>query len=99
MPTTTYAGLSDVGSKRTRNDDRWGADPALGLYIVADGVGSTSHGDLAAALVVDTLPGYVARHLQGVDLQDPQATARLGTAVVEMCNELYGRSKNEEDLG
>jgi PPM family protein phosphatase len=99
MPTTTYAGLSDVGRKRTRNDDRWGADPALGLYIVADGVGSTSHGDLAAALVVDTLPGHVARHLQGVDLHDPQATARLGTAVVDMCNELYGRSKNEEDLG
>jgi serine/threonine protein phosphatase PrpC/streptogramin lyase len=99
MPTTTYAGLSDVGRKRTRNDDRWGADPALGLYMVADGVGSTSHGDLAAALVVDTLPGHVARHLQGIDLQDPQATARLGTAVVDMCNELYGRSKNEEDLG
>jgi serine/threonine protein phosphatase PrpC/sugar lactone lactonase YvrE len=90
-----YAGFSDLGRKRARNDDRWGADTALGLYVVADGVGSTSHGDLAAALVVEMLPGYVARHLAGMDLRDPQVTERLGRAVEEMCNELFARSRTE----
>jgi PPM family protein phosphatase len=99
MPTTTYAGQSDVGSRRSRNDNRWGADPGQGLYMVADGVGSTSHGDLAAALVVDMLPEYVARHLPPGAILDPQATARLGTAVLEMCNDLYARSQQDEDLG
>ncbi len=99
MATTTFAGHTDVGRKRSRNDDRWGADPALGLYMVADGVGSTSHGDFAAALVVDMLPTYVARHLAGADLRDPQATARLGGAVVEMCDALYARSQTDSQLG
>jgi PPM family protein phosphatase len=90
-----YAGFSDLGRKRARNDDRWGADTALGLYVVADGVGSTSHGDLAAALVVEMLPGYVARYLDGMDLRDPQVTERLGRAMEEMCNELFARSRTE----
>ncbi len=99
MTATTFAGHTDVGRRRSRNDDRWGADPAQGLYMVADGVGSTSHGDLAAALVVDMLPAYVARHLAGADLRDPQATARLGSAVVEMCDDLYARSQTDSQLG
>ena len=94
-----YAGLSDVGRKRSRNDDRWGADAALRLYMVADGVGSTSHGDLAAGLVVDMLPSYVARHFNGVDFRDPQAPERLGHAVVEMCTDLYTRSRSDANLG
>jgi serine/threonine protein phosphatase PrpC/DNA-binding beta-propeller fold protein YncE len=99
MTATTFAGHTDVGRRRSRNDDRWGADPAQGLYMVADGVGSTSHGDLAAALVVDMLPAYVARHLAGADLRDPQAIARLGGAVVEMCDDLYARSQTDSQLG
>jgi len=98
MVTTPYAGLSDLGRKRSRNDDRWGADDALRLYIVADGVGSTNRGDLAAALVVEMLPTSVERHLAGTDLRDPQAPARLGGAMVEMCNDLYARSKTDPDL-
>jgi len=95
MALMPYAGFSDLGRKRARNDDRWGADAALGLYVVADGVGSTSHGDLAAALVVEMLPGYVARDLADMDLRDAQVTERLGRAMVEMCNDLYVRSRTE----
>jgi PPM family protein phosphatase len=98
MSTPTYAGYSDVGRKRSRNDDRWGVDPALRLYVVADGVGSTSHGDLAAALVVEMLPSYVARYLGGADLRDGQAPAQLGHAMVEMCNDLYARSRTDSQL-
>jgi protein phosphatase len=101
MLTTTYAGLSDLGRQRSRNDDRWGADPTQGLYIVADGVGSTSHGDMAAELVVELLPTYVARHFAGVDLRDGRAgdvTARLGRAVVEMCSDLHARSLTDSQL-
>ena len=98
MAPTPYAGLSDRGLKRTRNDDRWGADAAQRLYMVADGVGSTSRGDLAAALVVELLPRYVAHHLAGADLRDAQAAERLGHALVEMCNDLYARSRTDPDL-
>lgn len=98
MPATTYAGLSDLGRQRSRNDDRWGSDPAQGLYLVADGVGSTAHGDIAAALVVEQLPSYVARHFAGADLQDGQAPARLERAIVEMCGDLHARSLVDSEL-
>ncbi len=98
MAFTPYAGLSDLGRKRSRNDDRWGADAALGLYVVADGVGSTSRGDLAAGLVVEMLPSYVARYLADGDLRDAQAAEKLGRAMVEMCNDLYARSRTDAQL-
>jgi hypothetical protein len=78
MLTTTYAGYSDVGRQRSRNDDRWAADPGQRLYVVADGVGKSKRGDLAAELVVELLPSYVARHFAGTDLADREAPARFG---------------------
>ena len=98
MSTPNFAGHSDIGRKRTRNDDRWGADPALGLYMVADGVGSSTHGDLAAALTVEGLPAYVAHYLGGVDLDDEQAAARLGGAVGKLAEDLYARSRTDESI-
>ena len=65
-----FAGLTDVGRLRANNQDRWGADEDQALFIVADGVACSTDGALAAALVVELLPTYVARHLKpddGVD--------------------------------
>jgi len=98
MLTTTYAGLTDLGRQRSRNDDRWGADPAQGLYIVADGVGSTTHGDMAAELCVQLLPTYVGRHFAGADFRDGEVAARFGRAVVEMCTDLHARSQTDSQL-
>ncbi len=96
MLTTTYAGYSDVGRKRSRNDDRWAADPAQRLYIVADGVGSSTHGDRAAERVVEQLPTYVARHLAGPDVGEAEAPARFGQAVVQLSEDLYAHSRRTE---
>jgi serine/threonine protein phosphatase PrpC/sugar lactone lactonase YvrE len=96
MLTTTYAGYSDVGRQRSRNDDRWAADPGQRLYVVADGVGKSKRGDLAAELVVELLPSYVARHFAGTDLADREAPARFGRAVVQLSEDLYARSRNAD---
>ncbi len=96
MLTTTYAGYSDIGRKRSRNDDRWAADPAQRLYIVADGVGKSRRGDRAAEQVIELLPAYVARHLPGTDLGDGQAPARFGQAVVQLSDDLYARSRSPD---
>jgi serine/threonine protein phosphatase PrpC/DNA-binding beta-propeller fold protein YncE len=96
MLTTTYAGYSDVGRKRSRNDDRWAADPALRLYLVADGVGSSTHGDRAAERVVELLPTYVARHLAGPGVGEAEAPARFGQAVVKLSEDLYAHSRRTE---
>jgi protein phosphatase len=50
-----------VGLRRTRNEDTYYADPALGLFLVADGMGGHQHGEVASALVRDAVVDMVAR--------------------------------------
>ncbi len=54
-----------VGLRRTRNEDTYYADAALGLFLVADGMGGHQHGEVAAALVRDAMVELVT---QGCDL-------------------------------
>jgi len=80
-----FAGRSDIGRVRTNNQDRWGADRDQSLFMVADGVACSTDGALAAQLVVELLPTYVARHLKDGD--DASAPESLGRAVEEFCDD------------
>lgn len=95
MCANTFAGRSDIGRRRAENQDRWGVDPELGLFIVADGVGSSSDGALAAQLVVELLGGYVSRHLAPGDLHDPGAPARFGRALAELSDDLHAHGRSD----
>ncbi len=77
-----HAGFSDPG-QRPRNEDRWLADPSLGLYFVADGVGGSRNGGLAAQIAAETVAPLVRRHMRGVpDLGHPRAAERLREVVI-----------------
>lgn len=49
------AGLSDIGRKRGNNEDAFLVDDGHGLYIVADGMGGHLAGEVASAIVVDSM--------------------------------------------
>jgi len=49
-----------VGLRRERNEDTYYADPALGLFLIADGMGGHEHGEVASALVRDSVVAQVA---------------------------------------
>lgn len=53
------AGITDVGKKRQGNEDALFFDDALGLYVVADGMGGHRAGEIASKLVIDTISKYV----------------------------------------
>lgn len=46
---------SHVGLRREHNEDTYYADPELGLWLVADGMGGHEHGEVASAIARDTL--------------------------------------------
>ncbi|WP_266156735.1 PP2C family protein-serine/threonine phosphatase [Dyella silvatica] len=50
-----------VGLRRMRNEDTYYADAALGLFMVADGMGGHQHGEVASALVRDAIADLVIR--------------------------------------
>lgn len=98
MRAVSYAGLSDTGRQRNSNQDRWGVDPSESLFIVADGVASSHHGDRAAEIVVDSLPKYLHRHLASVTLDDPAARERLANAIAEISKDLRTQGDNNPEL-
>ena len=50
-----HAARTDVGRRRVRNEDSWGA--SFPAYFVADGMGGNDAGDIASRAVVDAVCG------------------------------------------
>ena len=58
MTKLAYAGLSDVGMKRTHNEDNLKLLPDHNLFIVADGMGGHASGEVASQIAVETIEGF-----------------------------------------
>ena len=52
-------GLTEKGDTRTTNEDCFAIDEALGLCVVADGMGGHNAGEVAARLAVDAIVNHV----------------------------------------
>jgi len=62
----TSAARSNVGMKRTNNEDSFAESPAMGLYVVADGMGGHSCGEVASQLAV----GQVVHFFENAKLDE-----------------------------
>ena len=49
---------TDVGRVRKNNEDTCRALPSLNLFIISDGMGGESHGELASAIAADAITVY-----------------------------------------
>jgi protein phosphatase len=57
--TRLHSGETDIGRKRSHNEDCYAAEPALGLYVVCDGMGGGNAGEVASRMAIDAILGYV----------------------------------------
>lgn len=74
------AAKTDVGQKRQGNEDRFCLDPALGLYVVADGMGGHAAGEVASRLAVETIQEWMEKYLSGADVAIVGPTDAAGSA-------------------
>jgi protein phosphatase len=58
---TSFAGRTDIGKRRSRNEDTFGMFPSLGLFVVADGMGGAAAGEVAASMFVGGLSDRLSR--------------------------------------
>lgn len=92
----TSSGRTDVGRQRDHNEDFLLADPALGLYVVCDGMGGHEAGEVAAELAATTVRWSVAQTLPALAHRDggrPPASDRvavvLRTAIETACSRVH----------
>ena len=81
-------GLSDKGLSRKHNEDSFYTDKDLGLFVVADGMGGHSAGDVASRMAVEALSGYIRKSYAGgesligpLDAGRPDASNRLVSGI------------------
>jgi PPM family protein phosphatase len=99
-------GLSDVGKKRTRNEDSFLVSDELKLYIVADGMGGHSGGEYASRLAVATMEEVIssmntdpeATVISGVNSEETEYGDRLKYAIEVASQKIFDQALYDPDL-
>src|SRR5947207_13223937 len=92
--TLTSGAATDTGRLRESNEDRYWTEPALGAFLVVDGVGGQAAGERAAEIAVDAIREAIA---------DPASPVlpverRVREAIAAANNRIYGEAQVHAEL-
>ena len=76
-------GKSDIGLKRSNNEDAFVLEPDLGFFALADGMGGAASGELASQIFIET----VLKVFSKVDERSEQETLEFVQKAFSLANE------------
>ena len=100
----TIMGLTDTGIVRAKNEDTIGFDSALGLVVLADGMGGHRGGEIASSMTVDSIIETLQQSLPQInagEIDEASGFSResicLQDAVVEANQLVFQASETNPD--
>ena len=101
MPTTSFA-ISDVGLRRSHNEDSYVANDALKIYLVADGMGGHAAGEVASQTAARIVEDFVRNAEHDRDMTWPfrpkdslSLTENTLLSAVKLANQIICRMAGE----
>jgi len=98
-------GISNVGMKRSQNEDNYLINDAIQLYVVADGMGGHLGGEFASRMAVSTIEEVIERfenpdatQIHGINSEEAIYGERLRFAISEASRRIYEQGLYDESL-
>ncbi len=99
-------GATDVGRKRSQNEDYFLVNPEVNLYILADGMGGHSGGEFASRMAVQTIEEVMkgltsdpeATVISGVNSDEAQCEDQLRYAIQIASKKIFDRATYDPAL-
>jgi protein phosphatase len=88
------AARTDVGLRRRANEDRYSVAAPLGLYLVADGMGGHTAGQVASDLAAQS----AVRALETLEGAEATLTEKLRYSVAAANREIFGKAQEKPNL-
>ena len=88
------AALTDIGCKRTNNEDSFGYDLESRLFVVCDGMGGSNAGETASATAVKECVEYFCRE----DIADLSPEERLYRSILHANRVVHRLAQESEEL-